>query len=789
MKKQLTNNPMDVPIVNQLPGEIANLSSEEKEFLLIKALAELKTKNRELEIEASLERVRAKVLAMQTSDDLFEVANVLREQMGKLGQPELESSIVHLYDGDLETFNVWYAYAAPNLSSGIITGFGTVPKNATEWTREVIAKYQSAETEYTIVSSGQKLRDWYKVLETFAADTIEYGDQGQIIVPEILYYHFSKFSGGALLMISNQQPSLESREMQKRASAVFNLAYRRFMDLKLSQERERQAIERERWETEQLRKLDEIKTHFFSNITHEFRTPLSLILPSTEQMLQEVDEPRHRHRLMLIKRNARQLLGLINQLLDISKLESGNMPLAEFRGDVEVFVSQLLDAFHSAAESKGIRLLYNSQGAAGEWLFDADKWNKIINNLLSNALKFTSSGGEIQVELNIYNSHESEPAAPALKGNCKALITIQDTGIGIPAQKLPHIFDRFYQVDNSHTRAFGGTGIGLSLVKELVELLNGQIKVKSEPGAGTTFTLELPIRKAENCSDVPKAETITIIAPFPDSNELEVDSSEKNHPPMLSPEAPLLLLIDDNADLREFIAGELSGTYRVLTAVNGEEGWKLAQQELPEVIISDVMMPVLDGYALTERLKTNPLTNHIAIMLLTAKAAQESKIAGLEQGADDYLTKPFHLQELKLRLRNLLDHQQKSRQHYQQQLTTPQQGLPTEIVENKFLQMLYQAIEEQLDNSGFDVDSLAEAAAMSRRTLYRKLGTLTGLTPNEVIRNYRLLRATQLLQTGHSVSQIAYQVGFESPSYFGQCFKEKYQITPSEYLQQHLAQS
>jgi CheY-like chemotaxis protein len=376
-----------------------------------------------------------------------------------------------------------------------------------------------------------------------------------------------------------------------------------------------------------------------------------------------------------------------------------------------------------------------------------------------------------------------------LKGNFKALITIQDTGIGIPAQKLPHIFDRFYQVDNSHTRAFGGTGIGLSLVKELIELLNGQIKVNSEPGTGTTFTLELPIRKAENCSDVPKAETIAISAPSCDLNELEVNSSKAHYPSILSPEAPLLLLIDDNADLREFIAGELSGTYRVLTAVNGEEGWKMAQQELPEVIISDVMMPVLDGYALTKRIKTNPLTNHIAIMLLTAKAAQESKIVGLEQGADDYLTKPFHLQELKLRLRNLLDHQQKSRQHYQQLLTTPQQGLPTEIVENKFLQMLYQAIEKQLDNSGFDVDSLAEAAAMSRRTLYRKLGTLTGLTPNEVIRNYRLLRATQLLQAGHSVSQIAYQVGFESPSYFGQCFKEKYQITPSEYLQQHLAQS
>jgi signal transduction histidine kinase/DNA-binding response OmpR family regulator len=787
MKKQSTNDPADAPTVNQLPSEIANLSAEEKELLLLKALAELKTKNRELEIEAALERVRAKALAMQTSDDLIEVANVLRDQMGKLGQPELESSIVHLYDGDIDTFNVWYAYAPPQLSSGIVTGFGTVPKNATEWTREVIAKYQSAETEYTIVSSGQKLREWYKVLETFAADTVEYDEQGEIIIPEILYYHFSKFSGGALLMISNQEPSQESREMQKRAAAVFNLAYRRFMDLKLSQESAKQAIERERWETEQLRKVDELKTHFFSNITHEFRTPLSLILPSAEQLLEEVDEPRLRHRLMLIKHNAWQLLNLINQLLDISKLESGNMPTVEYRGDVAAFINQLLEAFRPAAEEKGISLFYAFQQGAGEWLFDADKWSKIINNLLSNALKFTPSGGQIQVELTMYNSRESECAAPALDGNFKAHITIQDSGIGIPAEKLPHIFDRFYQVDNSPTRAFGGTGIGLSLVKELIELLGGQIKVASEPGAGTTFSLELPIKQAESCSHVPKAETVAVLSSFTELEDLETGTSKENFPPKLSEEAPLLLLIDDNDDLREFISAELSGTYRVLTAVNGEDGWQLAQQELPEVIISDVMMPVLDGYALTQRLKTNPLTSHIAIMLLTAKAAQESKVAGLEHGADDYLTKPFHLQELKLRLRNLLDHQQKLRQRYQQQLNTPQTELPTQILENKFIQLLYQAIEAQLDNSGFDVDSLAEAAAMSRRTLYRKLATVTGHTPNEVIQNYRLLRATQLLQAGHSVSEVAYQVGFESPSYFGQCFKEKYQITPSEYLQQHLA--
>jgi len=785
MKKQSINDREDASTSVQLPSELVNLSNEEKEFLLIKALAELKTKNRELEIEAALERVRAKALAMQTSNDLIEVANVLRDEMGKLGQPELESSIVHLYDSDVETFNIWYAYAAPHVSSGIITGFGTVVKNATAWTREVIAKYQSAETEYTIVSSGQKLREWYKVLETFAADTIEYNDQGQMIVPETLFYHFSKFSGGALLMISNQQPSQESREMQKRAALAFGLAYRRFMDLKLSQERERQAIERERWETEQLRKLDEIKTNFFSNITHEFRTPLSLILPPAEQMLQEVDEPRHRRRLMFIKQNANQLLSLINQLLDISKLESGTMQIAQFRGDVVRFIGELVDAFRPAAEEKGIVLHYEADETTGEWLFDIDKWSKIINNLLSNALKFTPLGGKIKVKLNI-NSLESA-TSPLTHQNYKAILTIRDTGIGILPEKITHIFDRFYQVDNSYTRAFGGTGIGLSLVKELVELLSGRISVDSKQGEGTLFTVELSVEKAANNCNVSKIQVQHSNITTHNLQDPTDDLATINGKVTLSTDAPLILLIDDNADLREFISGELSDIYQVLTAGNGAEGWSLVQQELPEVVITDVMMPELDGYALTERIKTNSLTNHIAIIVLTGKAAQENKVIGLAQGADDYLAKPFHVQELKLRLRNILNHQQKLRQHYRQQLTIPHSESPADLIKNKFLQLIYEAIEKQLDNSGFDVDALAAAVATSRRTFYRKLASLTGLTPNEVIRSYRLIRATQLLTSGHTVSETAYMVGFDSPSYFGQCFKEKFETTPSEYQQRSLA--
>jgi DNA-binding response OmpR family regulator len=252
---------------------------------------------------------------------------------------------------------------------------------------------------------------------------------------------------------------------------------------------------------------------------------------------------------------------------------------------------------------------------------------------------------------------------------------------------------------------------------------------------------------------------------------------------------PLLLIVEDQADLREFIRDELSKTYRVLTAANGQEGWELIKQHLPDLVISDVMMPGMDGFALTQLIKTDPETNHIAVVLLTARVTHESRVTGLSQGADDFLTKPFHFDELNLRVRNLLDHQRKLHQRYRQLFSAGGETPSVETIQDKFWQDLCQAIEAQLDNPRFDVEQLAKAVALSRRTLYRKLATLSGLTPIEVIRNYRLKRATQFLNAGHSVSQTAYQVGFESPSYFGQCFKETYQITPSEYLQQQLARS
>lgn len=561
---------------------------------------------------------------------------------------------------------------------------------------------------------------------------------------------------------------------------VFGGALTGFVRYRLRRDRERQERNRKQWEADQLKIMDELKTRFFSNLTHEFRTPLSLILPATDQLLKDISEPRHQHRLLVIRRQAEQLLELMTQLLDLSKLEAGRMPLIESYGDITAFTEQIVDSFRPAAEEKEITLCFSSQLVAEEWGFDADKWARISYNLLANALKFTPQRGQVTLELTL--DHPSTPSLSWVR------LTIQDTGPGIPADQLPYLFDRFYQVDNTQTRAYEGTGIGLSLVKELVELMGGQIGVESQPGAGTIFTVLLPLTRATTNHQESNVLPSDLLV-YPEAG-LVHDVSKKLASSDLAPKKlPVLLLVEDHTDLREFIHQELSTSFRVLTAANSQQGWELVKQHLPDVVISDVMMPGMDGFALTQLIKSDPETNHIAVVLLTARASQESRITGLSQGADEYLTKPFQVDELTLRLRNLLDHQQKLQQRYKQQLSVSAVAPAAETIQDKFWQALCQAIEAQLDNPSFDVDQLAIAVALSRRTLYRKLATLSGMTPIEVIRSYRLKRATQLLSAGHAVAQTAYQVGFDSPSYFGQCFKEAFGITPSAYLHQSLARS
>ena len=405
------------------------------------------------------------------------------------------------------------------------------------------------------------------------------------------------------------------------------------------------------------------------------------------------------------------------------------------------FTRQLAESFRPAAEQKGIQLTCELNDRAGEQLFDPDKWEKIVTNLLANALKFTPSAGEIKITCQIMPSDV-------------LILQVSDTGIGIQAEKLPYIFDRFYQVDDSRTRAFEGSGIGLALVKELTILLGGHVEVESIEGKGTKFILQLPLTWATATDKMlPAAEAKTN---FP---VLEISAPEDK-----KEAKPLLLLIEDNQEMLHFLCQNLTAMYRVLTATNGREGLSIARLELPEVVISDVMMPEMDGLALCEALKTDPHTNHIAVLLLTARALQNSRLEGLSLGADDYITKPFHLEELQIRLHNLLDRQEKLRDYYRKQWNMPEASSTLPAVRDRLVEKLYTLIEENLDNPSLDPEMLASEVAMSVRTLNRKLNTLMGISAAKLIRVYRLKRAAALLKSGQGVSDTAYQVGFESPS-------------------------
>ncbi|HLA58878.1 MAG TPA: ATP-binding protein, partial [Puia sp.] len=520
-------------------------------------------------------------------------------------------------------------------------------------------------------------------------------------------------------------------------------------------------------ESAQLKELDDMKSKFFSNITHEFRTPLTLIMgPAEELKKTHALDPRETRLADTIVSNARQLLILINRLMDLSKLEAKALQLHEQRGNPADAIGSVVHSFEMDAVSKAIQLSFTNQVGVMDCWFYADALERIVYNLVSNALKFTSAKGGVEV---IFSE----------KNNLLELV-VKDNGIGIDVNKLPHIFDRFYQADQnkglSKEAWDQGTGIGLSLVKELVNQMGGSISVESrissavQNSSGTTFTLTMPYRKADEEGVFSSA----ILGQAETADPGQEESDKRS----------LILLVEDSIELAGFIDGILSENYKVIHVVNGALGLETALATMPDLILSDVMMPVMDGYEMCSRLKEDIRTSHIPVVLLTAKATQENLISGLSIGADDYLTKPFHPTELLLRIHNLLDRQQKLRDRIRGELNLPA-GSPLNaepVIQDIFITRLYEVLDEHLDEELFGVDQLTAAINMSRSSLHRKLKTLTGMSTTEVVRNYRLKRASLLLKEGYSSSDAAYKTGFGSPAYFTKSFREVYGVTPTEFV-------
>jgi signal transduction histidine kinase/ligand-binding sensor domain-containing protein/DNA-binding response OmpR family regulator len=544
--------------------------------------------------------------------------------------------------------------------------------------------------------------------------------------------------------------------------------YIRFYTNQIRQKQESELVRRE---AEQMKAVDEVKNRFFANISHEFRTPLTLILTPVGEMLQA--NQFDRQALLSVRNNANKILLLINQIMDLSKLEAHQMPISLVQGDIDEFINHIIELFRRAAEQKGVSLTYKAENLPVQnRLFDSDKWEKILMNLLANALKFTDTGGQITVTL-----------IPVLKDGeiVSVQLAVADSGIGISPDKVDHIFDRFYQVDTSSTRAYEGTGIGLSLTKELVDVLGGQITVASQPNVGTTFLVTLPVSPVSDKAAYPSVILSDVEADIADQLPVLEADQDKTESPEES-QVPQILIVEDNDELRTLLVRGLSSTYQVLHANNGKTGWELAQSELPDIVISDVMMPKMDGYELTRHIKTDPTTGHIAVVLLTAKAAQSSRVEGLEQGADDYLTKPFDLKELRLRLRNLLTRQQKLQEYHRQQLSFPDTPAPLTVVDDPFLLQIYELLERNLDNTDINVEWLADQLSINRKKLLRKVNSLLHLPPTDLIRQYRLRKAADLLRAGRNVSETADLVGFKTPSHFTNAFKEFYGKTPTQFI-------
>ena len=514
-------------------------------------------------------------------------------------------------------------------------------------------------------------------------------------------------------------------------------------------------------EAKRSRDLEMMKTRFFTNVSHELRTPLSLILSPLEQLSEQAINSEQRKHFDLIKRNAKRLLNLVNQLLDFRKLEVHDIRFRPSEGDIVRFIKETVYSFSDISEKKDIRLIFESNVSSFEATFDHDKIEKILFNLLSNAFKFTMANGEISVILDVQDADQDSIVE----------LRVRDTGIGIPPEKHDLIFERFFQNDLPNSVMNQGSGIGLAITKEFVRIHGGTIKVESEMEKGSCFIVILPLKRLVQAVHGTISEPVksTVID---SKEEIQARLSDK----------PSVLLVEDSEDFRFYLKDNLKVLYNIIEASTGSEGWTKALSEVPDLIVTDITMPGMNGLELCKKIKSDQRVSHIPVILLTARSGEEQRLEGFEMGADEYIPKPFNFQVLESRIRNLLSQRQNLRSLFTKRNAIKASEIQITSLDEQFVQRVIQIIELNVSNANLTVLDLYHELGVSRAQFFKRILTLTGKSPLDLVRDIRLQHAIQLLEKSQlSVSEIAYKVGFKDPKYFTRYFKEVYHIPPSAY--------
>jgi signal transduction histidine kinase/DNA-binding response OmpR family regulator len=533
--------------------------------------------------------------------------------------------------------------------------------------------------------------------------------------------------------------------------------------------------------------INQLRLRFFTNISHEFRTPLTLILDPLESLINKLENDKETtSTLKLINRNAQRLLHLINQLMYFRRIETGKIEIRVVQGDLIGFLKDIFDSFHDLASHQQINYQFYADDLNEAAWFDPEKLENIFYNLLSNAFKFSPEGGNISFRVRFLNPDNSK--APVSFPFVQVDVT--DSGKGISSEHLPYVFDRFYQAETTADNRQKGSGVGLALTQELVQAMHGMISVESQINRGSTFSVVLPYRHEDfqgNEIDLTgSVQTINIQSKVDLITEeiLRTEFTEELEHQIVDKAKPLILIVEDNYDLRNFLLQSMKTDFRAIGAQNGKEGFELAKKYTPDLIVSDIMMPVMDGLELCSRLKKEIHTSHIPVILLTAKAMIEHWIEGLETGADDYIPKPFNLKVLQLKITNLIESRKKLRLLFGHSESISPEELTTNQLDQQFIERAYAIVEKNIQEPEVSVDQFAREMMVSKSLLFKKIKAITGYSIVDFVNLHKLRKAAKRLASDPqlNISDVAFEVGFNDPKYFSRVFRKVYGLSPSEYF-------